>query len=228
MNKNFLHAKLLYALVFVMFNIIIFLLFGFSNHTSTFWLTYAITINAFNMVAVAIFKLFDTGTNFKNVIWGFSSIHLSYTYLAAQTVIAFVFMFNESFSYKICLIPQLILFTLFVIGVVSAYSASEHSIKDQEKTKKDISNMKELLVDILDISNNAADSSLKNNINKLVDKIKYSDPVSSDETLALENTIKNKISKLKANLNEKDAAIVLCEEISNLIDNRNMICKMNK
>jgi hypothetical protein len=88
--------------------------------------------------------------------------------------------------------------------------------------------MKSILADATAILSLAEDSSVKAAVQKLTDKIKYSDMVSNEALAPLEVNIISKLGELKSVINQKDKALPLCEEISKLLDERNIKCKMLK
>ena len=74
------------------------------------------------------------------------------------------------------------------------------------------------------------DAGAKEALAKMAEAFRYSDPVSSDETIAIEEDLANYVDELQTALAEGDYANVaaLCARISPLLAERNQMCKANK
>ena len=68
------------------------------------------------------------------------------------------------------------------------------------------------------------DANVKTALTQLVEKIRFSDPMSSEQLANLENQISTKITELKTAANKKD----IIDELNLLIDERNKKCKILK
>jgi hypothetical protein len=228
MSKN--HAKIwgLYALTFVVFNLIFFVIFGFSEHSSTFWLSYIFSLVAFGSVAVCFLLLFNQDVDADSLIYGYAPIKISITYLVLQMILAFVFAALQNVSVKIAVVIQILPFVAMVFALVAAFSGKSHAQQAVQDDKYVLFNMKSILADATAILSLAEDSSVKSAVQKLTDKIKYSDMVSNEALAPLEVNIISKLGELKSVINQKDKALPLCEEISKLLDERNVKCKMLK
>ena len=68
------------------------------------------------------------------------------------------------------------------------------------------------------------DSAVKQKILKLAEKVRYSDPISSDEPSELEKKISDKVKEL----NTVDDKLAVVDEINLLLLERNKKCKIYK
>ena len=71
------------------------------------------------------------------------------------------------------------------------------------------------------------DPEVKKQMEKLAEKFKYSDPVSTGATVEVEKKIKEKLNELEATESEK-ISVSQIDKIGVLIDERNRICKASK
>ena len=90
--------------------------------------------------------------------------------------------------------------------------------------------MNNFKIEVESLENKTSDSDFNKDIHKFVEKVKYSDPMSANELVDIENEISIKYDTLKDNiLNEKlDDAKKNLAEINDLVDKRNRMCKLNK
>lgn len=72
--------------------------------------------------------------------------------------------------------------------------------------------------------------SVKKELEKLAESFRFSDPVSSDATEEIENTIMEKLENLKISISSSDSDenIAKITELKNLLAERNRICKVSK
>ena len=72
-----------------------------------------------------------------------------------------------------------------------------------------------------------ADSGVKKDVEKLVERIKYSDPVSNDGLKEIETNIKAELEVLNVLLskNDNEASINKISELMGLVEQRNQMCK---
>lgn len=85
-------------------------------------------------------------------------------------------------------------------------------------------------VNMENVVDSAKDSAIKKELEKLAEKFRYSDPISSTATKPLERDISEKIIELRQTVQNADNEQVTekINEIRNLLNDRNRICKMNK
>jgi hypothetical protein len=228
MSRN--HAKIwgLYGLSFVVFNIVFFVVFGFSEHSATFWLSYIFSLIAFCSAAVCLWILFNQSVDANSIIYGYAPIKISVSYLIIQVILAFAFSALQDLSAKIAVVVQIVPFVVMVFALVAAFSGKKHAQQSAQRDKQVLFNMKSILADADTVLSLAEDSSVKSAVQKLTDKIKYSDMVSNDALAPLEINIISKIGELRSVVSQKDKALPLCDEISELLDERNIKCKMLK
>ncbi|MCR5103504.1 MAG: hypothetical protein K6B68_03485 [Eubacterium sp.] len=117
-------------------------------------------------------------------------------------------------------------FTL--IGVVAVDNAKDiiekQEIQDAYKTKT----VETFRVNIDSLRNRSADSEINKAIEKLAEEFKFSDPVSNDAVKEIEMLINSKVTELKNAINDSAVCLPLISEISDLLKERNAICKASK
>jgi hypothetical protein len=209
-----------YAAVFAIYNIIVLLAFGDKNNI--FWASYAFMAIAFivNIGAVLYsFKSTDVEAMFMNI----PLASLSVFYFFAELFISFVFMlFRKHVGIKLTVSTQVIFLLMFIIVAVIAIMSRDavQSINKEVETK--VRNLKNLSVDVKMIEMQCTDSELKNELHKIEETIRYSDPMTNDSIAELDDMIKAKIVELKylCSNNNKSEAMQACNQLKSFLAER--------
>lgn len=133
--------------------------------------------------------------------------------------------FKLPFYIPICVFSfELIVF--FLIFIIKKQNV-KHIENIDEKIKNSTYNIKELRIKSSSLLSFCKDDSSKENILIIIDKLKFSDPVSNDATTNVEKDIFNKLSLIENNL-KNGVSVSSVDEVIELIEKRNIICKGNK
>lgn len=124
------------------------------------------------------------------------------------------------------------LLSIIVYIALSFYmhKGTSHIVNVEKNISNNTRFIKILEIDLKNILNNVKEPSMRNMLEKLIDKVKYSDPVSNESLMNIENQIHENMYQLvecaKSNDDECMKQIIL--NISNLLDQRNEYCKATK
>ena len=73
------------------------------------------------------------------------------------------------------------------------------------------------------------DTNLKKAVERLAEKVKYSDPVSSEATAEIEKQIQDEVSILASLIRtDYSAAMEKVDEVAAMVDERNKVCRESK
>lgn len=121
MDKKKLQLGLIFAILFVAYAVVLFLLN--KNWTLTFWLSLGFIVVAFAFVMFAFF--FVSKESRKQQVVGMPITVLTVMYAAVEFVMGTIFMFfNVSFA--AVFVPQFIVFVLFLLCFVGAIFSSNN------------------------------------------------------------------------------------------------------
>ena len=125
---------------------------------------------------------------------------------------------------------SIILLALALIGVIAADNAKDIIEKSDTKITEKLQNVKEFKLNIDSLCNNCTDKDIKKQLEKLSEKIKYSDPVSSDKLYDIENKISKEIEEISNMIfnNNYTGLSDKIDSIDRLVDDRNKKCKEYK
>lgn len=222
MKKNTKRVYIILGIAFVLFNVIAFAVP--TAKTTTFWIAYAFTIVAFALqigIWNAAFKVDDT---LKSKFLGIPIIYVGIVYLAFQLIAFAVFMaFPVILSWIAVIICALIL-GISAICLISADAARGEIARVEEKVNSKVFYIRELQVDVEMLAEEEQNPETKMALQKLAEKIRYSDPMSSEVLADLEAKIKEKAAELKT----ADHKSEIISELDLLLTERNKKAKLLK
>ena len=122
-----------------------------------------------------------------------------------------------------------LIFALCAISVLKAKAAAEIVSVTGDKVKVKTAFIRLLTADAESLLAYAKTDEAKAAANKVYEAVRYSDPMSSDALLSVENSISEKFETFTAAIKSgSDAAPALAEEVVLLVNDRNRKCKVLK
>lgn len=222
MKKN---SKLGYAslgIVFVLFNVIAFVVP--TAKTGTFWVAYAFSVVAF-VSQIGIWKIaLGKEDTLKSKFLGFPVVHIGVVYLIIQIIVFAVFMTVPNLPVWTAIVVCALVLGISVICMISAEAGRDEIERVEARVKQKIFYIKALQVDVELLANNESDSAVKVELQKLAERVRFSDPMSCPEVEAIESEIANKIKVLKSTTNKS----MIISEIDALLTERNSKIKILK
>lgn len=218
--KNNKTGYLIISIIFIVFSLVSF--FAFTEKNSLFYSGYIFSVISFVVMDYAFRKNFQSKVTINSRFLNLPIIYIASIYVITQIILFYVLMVME-IPFIACLIIYIILLGFNLILLIS----TEAGIKVNEKLENKIQEKKNYLKDIeIDLELLVKKEKLENNkkLLNLIEMIKYSDPMSHDSLVLLEEEIKSKVEELK-NSKDKDNLI---EEIELLLEKRNKKVKVLK
>lgn len=223
MKKNKVQGYLILAIAFILVSVVAFVLP--TQKTSVFWIAYAFTVLAF-AAQLLIWKVaWNNAETLKSKFLGFPIIRVGYIYLVVQ-IVAFAILVGAA-----AIVPNwvAVIVCCLILGASAvcliATDAGRNEIERvEQKVQSKVSALKMLQIDVEMLAKTEADSEVKSKLTKLSEKIRYSDPMSSDALTELEGAIAGKVKELKTSLDKRS----LIAEIDTLLSERNTKCKALK
>ena len=131
MDKKKLQLGLIFAILFVAYAVVLFLLN--KNWTLTFWLSLGFIVVAFAFVMFAFF--FVSKESRKQQVVGMPVTVLTVMYAVVEFIMGTIFMFfNVSFA--AVFVPQFIVFVLFLLCFVGAMFSSKNYKTEVQQTNQ--------------------------------------------------------------------------------------------
>lgn len=226
MTKNRIRFYISLAAVLVAFCVIA-LVVPFVR-SACFWLSFAFGVLAIGVQLYTMPRAMRG--KLRSKFYGFPILRISFIYLAAQLVLSLLFMALAKWvPVWVPTVLYLVLLCAALIGFVGADSVRDEVVRQDDRTKRQVSVMRAFQSQVANLSINC-DESCKAELDKLADEFRYSDPVSSDAITDAEDELRCCIDELQRAVAENQSEDIsrLCRKTSLVLAERNRLCKLNK
>ena len=225
MKPNKSRGALALAVVLVLYILIAFTL-PFA-HTTTFWVSFVFTLISFGVAVMSMGIAFGKSQDTRSRFYGCPIAKIGIIYSAAQLIAGLAVMALASYiSPRIAILFFALALSAAILGLIST-EASVNQIQAQDsKLKKNVSLMRSLQSTVNRLALQTDDPSIR----ALAEELRYSDPVSSESLAAIEQELTFVIGGLEAAVSDEhmEAARQMCHKASELLAQRNHLCKLNK
>ena len=219
-KKGLAYAVLVIA--FALFNVIAF--FIPTEKTATFWIAYAFSVIAFVLQILVWMFAFKGADTIKSKFLGIPLLSVGFRYLVIQIVAFAVFMIFPALPTWIPIVVCSVILGGSAICLIGTETGREEINRVEEKVKSKVFYIKSLQVDVEMLAEAESNPTIKAELTKLAEKIRFSDPVSSDALAEIETEIVEKTRELKTIENK----LAVIAAISTLISERNKKVKILK
>ena len=210
------------GIVFILFNVIAFVIP--TDKTATFWTAYAFSVIAF-VIQILLWKIaFGKKDTLKSKSLGIPVIHVGIIYLIIQLIAFAVFMIFPALPTWLAVIVCAIILAISALCAIAGKAGANEINRVEEKIKVKRAFIQFLQTDIEMLVESENDAETKAALQKLAEKVRFSDPMSHEMLSELESRISNKVEEMKT---AADKA-TLIKEIDLLLLERNKKCKILK
>lgn len=231
MNKKFKSLIAVYVIIFVLFNILFFVI-PFTK-SGVVWFSYAFTLAAIAFGLCAALFAFTGRAELRSKVYGLPVFGVGAFYMVIQLIVTVVLCAINSYVHVPVWIGAVlgsILLAFALIGVIITDNVRDIVEATDIKTEQKIKTVTLFKLDISSLAGKCTDSDTRKKLLNLSDELRYSDPVSSDELAQAEQDIKTGIEELAVMLESGDKAKTeqKIEKISTMLADRNRRCKALK
>lgn len=229
MKKNEKRSYIILIILAILFSTISFVIP--ISKGITFFVAYAFGIIAILFQSYIIKICSIKGKDVKSRFYGFPIVQISLIYLVIQLLISLLEMVTTTiFPNWLVIIINTLITAIATIGCIAADAMKDEIQRQDNNLRQNLSNMRELQLLSKSLINMCTDETAKIQVKEIADDFKYSDPVSSEMTKEIENSLKLLMNDLQCEImNENNESIKkLCEEIEIKLSERNRICILNK
>lgn len=220
--KNYNKHYFILAILFILISIVSFVIP--IEKTTAFYVTYAFTTIAFIIQGV-IWKLtLGNSNSLTSKFLNISIFHVSIVYLFIQIILLIIFRFATNISTWIAVTANVLVICLSLIFMISTNIGTNEIERIDKKVQEKVFYIKDLQTNVELLANLEQDKDIKEKLAQLAEKIRFSDPMSNEQLVTIEEQISSKVNDLKASNNKQE----LITEINNLLDTRNKKCKLLK
>lgn len=234
MKKLFKHYSLIWAIFFVIFNAVVFLVprtvevegMTLDKYAGSFWPGYVAILLAFIGNLYCTFKAF-TEENKDRVFLSMPLYNFSRVCLIVTAVVGIGTMLIIDLPSWIGAIICLAVLVFYAVRLIKADAAKEAVADIDAKVKAKTSAMKLMIADAEIAMKNAGNEEIKAEAKKIYEALRYSDPMSNDALTLIESQIAGKLAEFAAT-DDIEKAKALSDEIQKLTADRAVKCKMLK
>lgn len=229
MDKNRVRKYIILSVFFILVSVIAFV--PPLAKTATFWVGYVFAIVAIVSQLYFIHVSFELGEDAKSKFYGFPIAKIGVTYLGAQVAFSIAEMFLAGLLASwIAVLINVVFLALAILGCIAAETMRDEIEHQDVVLKTNVNNMRAMQSLSLAIVGLTSDEELKNELQKVADEFKFSDPVSSEDTLEIEKELENQLKEIQAVVVEGDSesAKKLCKNVVVSLAERNRVCKLGK
>ena len=219
-NKNLGYAAL--GIILLLLSVIAFAIP--TEKTGTFWIAYVFTIIS-AVAQIAIWKnALGKENTLKSKFLGLPIVYIGIVYLVAQIVAFAVFTAVPTLPIWSPLVVCAAILGISAIFMIVGEAGRGEIERVEAKVQKKVFFIKELQADVELLADAETDSSTKAALRQLAEKIRFSDPMSSEQLVDLESKISEKAAELKTAVSRME----IVTEINLLLDERNKKCRLGK
>lgn len=222
MKKNSTKGYAILGILFVLVSIIAFVIP--TEKTETFWIAYIFTSVAFVAQIVIWRTAFGKEETLKSKFLGFPVVYISMVYLIVQIIAFAIFLFVPMLPAWSAMIVCAVILGISAMCMIATDVGRSEVERIETKVQNKVFYIKNLQVDVEMLAERESDAEIKTALVQLAEKIRFSDPMSSELLEELEKDISDKVNELN-NDTDKTAIIV---KLNLLLDERNKKCKILK
>lgn len=210
----------IWAVVFVIYNLLIFLFL--TPVTPVFWLSYGFMVLAFLLQILGMYLAFKD-MNVQAVFFGIPLAQFTLFYFFAEFFMSFVFMIFQNITWKIPLFLQILLLAVYAVVAIVSVAARDSAVAAKDKVMNSAAVMRLNTVDIEMLRDQAWDPELKNQLRRLAETVRYSDPMTNDAVAELDMRIRQETMALQTYCEDGDvtSAKESCAMLQRLYVQRN-------
>ena len=219
------------AIAFVLYNLLVFSIFGFAGHQASFWTSYIFVVIAFATVTCSVWLLGAAGMEMKDWLFGLPIVRHCIIYCSLELVFSVLFMIlDHKVSPVLAFVVQVILLAVYLMFAIACY-ISKMTIDEIHQNVQKKTRYLDLLRAEAELNvNKCTDPQLKKQCRELAEAIRYSDPISSPALIALEQKLMENVIGIGNAIDIGNTEMVhsLCAEAQQLLLERNLKTKTMK
>ena len=229
MNKYFKPYAALWGVLFVLFNVVAFVVpapDGMAKYTASFFIGYVGVALAFAGQLACGYKAFSADSAQK-MFYNLSLVRVAYIGLIAMFVVGGACMLVPALPYWVGVIGCAVVLAFTAVSVIMAQTAIDAVTHVDQKTAASTSNMRALTAAATEIITIAAPD-VKPACQKVADALRYSDPVSNPDLAEEEAQIQTLLDTLQQAVARGKSVDEIVQSLLQAIQIRNQKCKLLK
>jgi hypothetical protein len=196
-----------------------------------FWIAYLFAVVAI-VYQIYIFKVSFSGEgDVKSKFYGIPIANVGIVYLIAQLTVSLLEMILALWMpFWVALILDVVITAIAIVGCIAADVMRDEIVRQDESLKKNVTNMRSLQSMTASLAGQITNPDIKKVVQNLAEEFKYSDPVSSEQTLDIEAELREQALELQKALIDGDdqSGKELANKMLANLKERNRLCGLSK
>ena len=221
-----------FFIVAVMF-MLLYLVIPFTKRGAS-WTAFVFGLVAIAVSCIATLYIFNKkDDDLKSKVYGLPILKLIYLYFCVQLLVSLMIIIVAAIVNIPAWLPLVL--GIFLLGLTAIGFIAADNVRDViiEQEKNDAMKVQQMLTFKLDASgliDASSDPTVKKAAEKFAEKLRYSDPVSSEGLAEIENNLSAKLNELAASIGgmSTDEALGQIDSLTKLLAERNRKCKALK
>ena len=194
--------------------------------TINFWISYIFTIIAIGVSTYIRLKFTEKQLNMTSRFYKIPTLYVAWIFAAVQIISFIIFKFGEEIPTWLVILVSVLILVVSLLGFITLDSTVEYIENIDKEIKSKVQFLKILQADVEMLIERTENIECKEKLQELADKIRYSDPMSSEQLVDIEKAISDSIGTLK---NMNDGMIIdRIPSVLLLLEERNKKCKILK
>lgn len=233
-RKKHIKRTVAYSIVYPIILVALAVAFFFiPTKTNAGWVALGFTALAVIITTVFSAKLAKNADTNRKAFYAKPVIKVATVYAVVQIIIGItlcVVSIFKPFSAWISTIVCLLWFIAAIASLIAANAVKKAIAPIETETEVKIRKVTEFRIDMTSVFEACRSDEIRRELEKLADDFKYSDPVSSPDTVEIEKKIASEIADLakKVEADKTEKAKEGIRTVRNLLSERNRICKAYK
>ena len=228
MNKKGLVSAVVAAASAVLYSVVMFIIFGFDKGAN-FWISYVFALVAIILSCTVTYLGFNKARTMTDWIFSIPIMRWCGIYSALAIILSILFALVDV-SWKLVFLVQLALPVLFCVVVFPCFVQKKHMEQVAEQTAAKVSYVRLMHAKLVALLPRVEDAEVKKELDKAVDLLRHSDPMSADSLNDIEQKISSYVDEFDAQVRAAawEQALPLIKEINMLIHERNQLSIASK
>ena len=216
---------------FLAYSVVVINVFDFSN--PGVWFPYIMTLVSVAFLAFVVYEVFAKDNRLKSRVFGLPLLQVGIIYTAIQFAAGIILMLLAPICPAwVAIAISLAILAFSLIDLFLAMSAREEIERIDVKLKTETTMIDYLRMRASTLVTKCRNPQVKELVNGVAEELRYSDPVSSPQTVLSERKIEETMNLLERLVVEEPDNVVsiaaVCKQLSELIVERNEWCKLAK
>lgn len=200
------------------------------SYTPNFWSAYGFTMVGFLLLIIYALLALKNATSMRRMFFGLPVLYVGLVYFVCQLSWGMIGILVPEISLPLYTVISVVLLGVGAVMVVMALIGGQavQNIDDRVKVKTFF--IKSLLVKAEGLPSRCTNSELAGDVKAVIEKIRFSDPMSTEALSEMEEKISRELDKLETAIESQSASTTKghCTKLIRLLDERGRMCKVLK